>query len=81
MFTRTVKSNACSFNNIHPFNYLNATESDLQVFSGVFSGGGGGPLASCFFFISMWACKSWNTKKYLLNGSCNVTEKFSIFTN
>ena len=45
MFTRTVKSNACSFNNIHPFNYLNATESDLQVFSGVFSGGGG---AACF---------------------------------
>ena len=41
MFTRTVKSNACSFNNIHPFNYLNATESDLQVFSG-----GGG--AACF---------------------------------
>ena len=61
MFTRIVKSNACSFNNIHPFNYLNATESDLQVFTGVFSGEVG-LLASCLFFISMWACKSWNTK-------------------
>lgn len=60
-FTRTVKSNACSFNNIHPFNYSNATESDLWS---LFSRRWGCLLLASFssLITSMWASKSWNTK-------------------
>lgn len=69
MFTRTVKSNACSFNNIHPFNYLNATESDLWS---LFSRRWGCLLFASFSsLMTSVGFQVLEYKKYLLNGSCN----------